>query len=399
MTAQDVHSPPPRGTRPRNRRALILTAASELFYQRGFDQVSMSDIAERVAIAPSALYRHFPGKQDLLFEAVHTGLQRMGEQIESSEFTTAESTVAALAAPALADRRLGALWQREARYLPAEQRALLRAEFQTIAHRLTALVVTAPPTRSQTAADLTAWAIFSVLVSPSFHHADLPRGEYERLIGSLANTVLGTAIPSGYGAAQNRTPPSALQPISRREALLEQAVRMFAEDGYASVGIEDVGASVGITGPSVYNHFTSKLDLLLTAINRGSAYLMMDLSRCMSTAEDPAEALTRLTESYIRFALEHHHVIDLTVSETRQLPDEHRQAALQIQREYLAEWQHLMQLVRPSLDPVTARVRLQAAITVINDASRTTHLRNSVGLADALAVICGGLLLPDQAAT
>ncbi len=61
---------PARGTRPANRRQLIIAAAADLFSRRGYAGVGMGDVAEAVAIGPSALYRHFRGKQDLLAAVV-----------------------------------------------------------------------------------------------------------------------------------------------------------------------------------------------------------------------------------------------------------------------------------------------------------------------------------------
>ena len=61
---------PRRRTRPSNRRELILAAARELFYRRGFDHVGVGEIAAAVAIGPSALYRHFESKQQLLADVL-----------------------------------------------------------------------------------------------------------------------------------------------------------------------------------------------------------------------------------------------------------------------------------------------------------------------------------------
>ena len=69
-TIQRTPAPPPRGTRPRNRRRLIVAAAAELFASRGYAQVSMADVADAVAVRPSALYRHFRGKDDLLVRQI-----------------------------------------------------------------------------------------------------------------------------------------------------------------------------------------------------------------------------------------------------------------------------------------------------------------------------------------
>ena len=43
----------------------ILKTALNLFAQRGFDAVSMRDIAGELGITAGALYRHYAGKQDI----------------------------------------------------------------------------------------------------------------------------------------------------------------------------------------------------------------------------------------------------------------------------------------------------------------------------------------------
>lgn len=53
----------------------ILKTALDLFAQKGFDAVSMRDIAGEVGITAGALYRHYAGKQDI-FQSI---LRRMEE--------------------------------------------------------------------------------------------------------------------------------------------------------------------------------------------------------------------------------------------------------------------------------------------------------------------------------
>lgn len=51
----------------------ILTAASALFFARGYKGVSMKEIADAVAVTPAALYYHFPrGKEDLFTKMIQT---------------------------------------------------------------------------------------------------------------------------------------------------------------------------------------------------------------------------------------------------------------------------------------------------------------------------------------
>jgi len=50
--------------RPKDRKAQIAKASAEAFSAQGYHAVSMEDIADRVGITPTALYRHLPSKYD-----------------------------------------------------------------------------------------------------------------------------------------------------------------------------------------------------------------------------------------------------------------------------------------------------------------------------------------------
>lgn len=394
MTLDRAVSPaPPRGTRPRNRRALIVAAAADLFYERGFDQIGMSDIAEAVAIGPSALYRHFAGKQDLLHEVLAHGLLPVRELLEDLDPHDRAATAARLAALGLDHRQLGVLWQREARHLSGENRALIRAEIRTIGRLLADSVRAARPGLSAPAAALLGWAIISVLTSNSFHRLDLPRAQHERLLAELVETVLDSPVADGFGEAPPVPPHPGLTPRSRREALLAQAVRMFADQGYTGVGIEDIGAAVGIAGTSIYNHFPTKRDLLTTALERGSAALFMDLSAIYAEAADPAGALRLLVGSYTGFVLRHHDIVSLMITELEHLPERERHACRQAQYDYVSEWVHLYLQLDPGQDVAAARIRVQAALSIANDAARTFRPR-SAELDAAVVTLCTRLLLP-----
>lgn len=386
-------APPARGTRPRNRRALIIGAARDLFHRRGYDHVGMGDIAEAVAIGPSALYRHFPGKQQLLRAVIEDGLEPVRELLSRTDLADRETALPALATLALDRRELGVLWQREARHIAPEDRAAVREELRDFGRALAGRVQAARPELSPAAADLLAWVMSAVLMSPSFHHLDLPRPDYERLLAELTGTVLDAEVPVDFaGPTPARRAGTGLAPSSRREAMLAEAVRLFAARGYRSVGIEDIGAAVGIAGPSIYNHVGSKLELLVIALSRGTAALFLEMNNAFAAAPTAADALRGLIRSYVQFAGRNHHVVDLMMTETEHLPDDERHRARQAQHAYIDEWVHLLQQVHPGADPTSARIRVQAALTAVNDIARTSHLRRNLGVPAVLEAICARLL-------
>ena len=387
----------PRGTRPRNRRELILTAAADLFAKHGYAKVGMSDLANAVGIGPSALYRHFAGKQDVLATVLAGGLDSARELVGGLDPADRSAAVARLAAHALDQRHLGLMWQREARDLSPAAYQPLRDVTLDIGRGLAGYVQSVRPGTPGATADLLAWAMLAVLTSPSFHHLDMPRPAYQDLLADLVRTVLDTDLPLAAAPAAPAGPDAdararALVPASRREELLTQAVHMFAAHGYTQVSIEDIGNAVGISGPSVYNHWPNKLDLLVTTLRRGAAALAMDVSTVYRLAADAAGALRMLIGFYVALSHTHHETIGLLITDIGHLPDGERHAIRRAQRDFVSEWVHLLRLDQPQLNPVAARIRVHAALSVANDIARTPHLHRDPSVPAAVEIICTRLL-------
>jgi AcrR family transcriptional regulator len=156
--------------------------------------------------------------------------------------------------------------------------------------------------------------------------------------------------------------------------------------------MEDVAASVGMAASSLYNHFPGKLDLLVSALHRANGYLQLTLGETLAAARDPATALRDLVTCYVRFALGHPHLVDILITEVRNLAPEDAPGLLQEQRAYVDEWVHLLRQVHAELDGATARVVVHAALMVINDIARNADLR-SLDAAEAMMAGLGRRVL------
>lgn len=58
-------------------RRLILDAAKSLFVDKGYRNVSVRNIAAKIGYSPSALYRHFNNKKEILLVLRHEGFMNM----------------------------------------------------------------------------------------------------------------------------------------------------------------------------------------------------------------------------------------------------------------------------------------------------------------------------------
>lgn len=84
---------------PRTRSAEILAAAIPLFARDGFANVTLGHIAEVVGVAPSALYRHYPSKVDILAAACLQAATMLDQSVREALRDPGDATgaVAALA--------------------------------------------------------------------------------------------------------------------------------------------------------------------------------------------------------------------------------------------------------------------------------------------------------------
>ena len=284
------------------------------------------------------------------------------------------------------------LWQREARQLAPADGAKFRATIEQIAARFAALIRTRRPGLGAAEADMLAWSGLAVATSVSLHSLELPEPEFTALLAELISTVIDAPIPPltrrGADLADART----LRTQSRRETILTEATKLFATNGFAGVSTDDIGASVGISGPSLYNHFPAKSDILVAAMFRGDEWLRMDMHRAFATASDARDGLTRLLASYCSFVFDNPHLVQVLVSESGHLPEPERHRTRAAQYAYIAEWVTLMRQVHPQWDTVPARIRVQAVQTMMNNIALTPHLRGYSNVESALVTIGAELL-------
>lgn len=393
-----------RASRPRNRKEMILRVATELFVRDGYHRTAMADIAATLGITSTALYRHYRNKQQLLAKTLLDGLQlvvsELGKAAEADDKLGAVIDV--LATLAVDHRGRAALWQREMRHLaPGDRRAIMKQIGRNDV-RLRSILMHARPELDEADAELLAWCLIAVFESVSYHRVPMARERFIALLTDLAWRVAGTDLAKGSPNTTgvvidevHRTGlPDLTDQMSRGERLLAVATQLFDRRGYAAVGIEDIGAAAGITGPSVYYHFAGKSDLLTEIVERGAEAIEYYASRALAEGRDHADTLERMARYYAGYAHAQPDLIGVVVGEVIHLPPDSASRYRDVQRDGVRAWVRELCAARPNLDSAAARMTVQAVIMAINDAVRLPQLAGRPRLIDDLATVSMAVLLP-----
>jgi AcrR family transcriptional regulator len=164
---------------------------------------------------------------------------------------------------------------------------------------------------------------------------------------------------------------------SRREQILQAAAQLFAERGSRAVGVDDVGAAVGVTGPAIYRHFASKDAMLAEMLLRISERLLDGGSRCAAEAGDDAVAQLRaLIAFHVDFALDNPALITVQDRDLGNLADEDAAQVRRLQRRYVEVWVDVLARLHPEADAATCRARAHAVFGLINS---TPHSAGRLG--------------------
>ncbi|MFF8092176.1 TetR/AcrR family transcriptional regulator [Streptomyces sp. NPDC016675] len=175
---------------------------------------------------------------------------------------------------------------------------------------------------------------------------------------------------------------------TRREQILKEAARLFAERGFHGVGVDEIGAAVGISGPGLYRHFAGKDAMLAELLVGISDSLLTGAKRRLAEAEGVAGSgsgsgpgsgagagaeavLDSLIEGHIDFALDDRPLITLHDRELDRLRDADRKMVRQLQRQYVELWVGVVREVYPAVAEPAARSAVHSVFGLLNS---TPHL-------------------------
>ena len=183
----------------------------------------------------------------------------------------------------------------------------------------------------------------------------------------------------------------ARRPRNRRAQLADAAAELFRKHGYHQVGVNDIAAATGVTGPAVYRHFRGKQDILAHVLLTGMDTFGLVTEEALAQPGTADEQLASLLSAMAALAVDRREITALWRWEGRHLAQADQAKIRQRGGELMAQWGIAVRDARPELSPADADLLCWAALSVYGSVSvhhvsppRRRFEELLAGLADAV---------------
>ena len=180
--------------------------------------------------------------------------------------------------------------------------------------------------------------------------------------------------------------------ITKREAILSEAIMLFKEKGYKAASMRDLAGKVGVEAASLYNHISSKGELL----NLICAKVGEHFFEIMEAVEKEEISIIKKIEKLLRFhvkqMIENYEAVYVCDREWRNLDEPDLTRTREARRWYRKRFAEIVQqgidekTIKP-IDANTAVMIFLNAISAVDQWHRVVHKVGSKEMEDNMITI------------
>lgn len=122
---------------------------------------------------------------------------------------------------------------------------------------------------------------------------------------------------------------------TRKEAIVEEAAKLFHERGFNATSMRDLAEQVGVEAASLYNHIQSKSELLQEICFHVANEFSNHFQEIETSESSHIEKVEKVLRFHIRQMIEHYAFVNVADREWKHLPDP-----------YLSNYQHQRRVYR-----------------------------------------------------
>lgn len=129
----------------------------------------------------------------------------------------------------------------------------------------------------------------------------------------------------------------------RKQQILGAALELFAERGYFGTSMQDIAHAVGIRASSLYNHVSSKEQVLAELCVGWMGQLLVTFDAAMAgESPDPVRRLDRAVRTHLRFHAQHALAVRVVNHEFTALEPKNRAQVVNLRRDYVVRWKEIV---------------------------------------------------------
>ncbi|MBL8582735.1 MAG: TetR family transcriptional regulator [Rhizobiaceae bacterium] len=128
-----------------------------------------------------------------------------------------------------------------------------------------------------------------------------------------------------------------------KRMIMEVAAKLFADKGYGSVGISEVGDAAGFGKGALYYHIKSKEDLLFEIMTVYMIDLIEAARAIESSGKSVQERIIALSHSFMEIMFASRPEMTVCFREVHALKEERRKGVLSLHTEYQDIWMRVFQ--------------------------------------------------------
>src|SRR5215475_11042078 len=118
------------------------------------------------------------------------------------------------------------------------------------------------------------------------------------------------------------------------EAIRKAGLRLIFEHGYEAMSLRQLAAEVGIQAGSLYNHISTKQELLFGLIQDHINELLRQLDRALEDKDDPLEKLRAFVAFHVTYHMTRKREVFIANSELRSLDPKNYEAIVALRGAY-----------------------------------------------------------------
>jgi len=134
-----------------------------------------------------------------------------------------------------------------------------------------------------------------------------------------------------------------VRPTDRHAEILAAALELFATIGYRATTMAHIGERVGVRGPSLYKHVSSKQEMLVEIVTGMMDELLRRQRAALADGGDVRDRLEAITAVHVQYHAEHRYEAFVGHREIDSLEEPHRGHILELRREYESAFRELVQ--------------------------------------------------------